>query len=129
VTGKAGGLLLANGLPENFIKVNPQFDAVYVDGNPSNSTYHSMQLQVTKRLSQGFTNQTSYTWGRTLSDSSNDGGNTAAGAATNHFYDPRNRSINKSVTSFHRTHTILSNGTFELPFGPNRRFLKSSSDG
>jgi hypothetical protein len=127
VTGKAGGLLLANGLPENFIKVNPQFDNVYIDGNPSNSTYHSMQLQVTKRLSQGFTNQTSYTWSRTLSDSSNDGGNTAAGAATNHFYDPRNRSINKSLTTFHRTHTILSNGTFELPFGRNRRFLKNNS--
>jgi hypothetical protein len=127
VTGRPGGLLLNSGLfPENFIKVNPQFGNVYTDGNPSNSTYHSMQLQITKRLSSGFTNQTSYTWSRTLSDSSNDGGNTAAGPETNHFFDPRNRSLNKSLVSFHRTHSILSNGTFELPFGPNRAFLNNA---
>jgi hypothetical protein len=126
VTGRAGGLMLRNGFAENLIKVNPQFDNVYLDGNPSNSTYHSMQLQLTKRLSGGFTNQTSYSWSRTLSDSSGDGGNTAAGPQTNHHYDPRNRALNKGLTSYHRTHTFLSNGTFELPFGPNRPFVNGS---
>jgi hypothetical protein len=127
VTGQAGGLLLNSGLfPHNFIKVNPQFANVYTDGNPSNSTYHSGQVQLTKRLSNGFTSQMSYTWSRTLSDSDSDGGNTAAGPETNHFFDPRNRALNKSIVSYHRTHSILSNGTFELPFGPNRRFLNSA---
>src|SRR5262249_13652754 len=65
ITGQAGGLLRNSGLfPENFIVVNPQFLTVRMDSNPGNSTYHAMQLQVTKRLSNGFTNQTSYTWSK-----------------------------------------------------------------
>jgi hypothetical protein len=121
-TGVPGGLLLTNGFTPNFIKVNPQFANVTLDGNTGNSTYHSLQLQLTKRLSQGFTNQTSYTWSRALGDNSSDGG-FAAFSTSNHWFDPRNRSLNKTLLSFHRTHSIQSNGTFELPFGPNRALL------
>jgi hypothetical protein len=106
--------------------VNPQFENVSLDGNPGNSTYHSMQLQLTKRLSHGFTSQMAYTWSRTLGNDSNDGG-FAAFATSNHWFDPRNRSLNKSLVAFHRTHDIRTNGTFELPFGPNRPFLNSGS--
>jgi hypothetical protein len=127
VTGRAGGLLLNSGVfTENFIKVNPQFENVSLDGNPGNSTYHSMQLQVTKRLAQGFTNQTSYTWSRTLGNDSNDGG-FASFSTSNHWFNPRDRSLNKALVAFHRTHDIRSNGTFELPFGPNRPFLNGGS--
>jgi hypothetical protein len=126
VTNIAGGLLLTNGFPTNFIKVNPQFENVSLDGNPGNSTYHSMQLQVTKRLSQGFTSQLAYTWSRTLGNDSNDGG-FAAFATSNHWFNPRDRSLNKALVSFHRTHDIRSNGTFELPFGPGRPLLNNSS--
>jgi hypothetical protein len=34
--------------------------------------------------------------------------------------------LNKSLLTFHRTHDFRSNGTFELPFGPNRKFLASA---
>src|SRR6266850_1928371 len=114
-TGQGGGLIRNGGLPENFIVVNPQFNEVVLHSNPGNSTYHSMQLQVTKRLSQGFTNQTTYTWSRTLGEADGDG--------ILNYLDPRNRSHNKSLLGFHRTHSFISNGTFELPFGPNRRLL------
>jgi hypothetical protein len=118
ITGVGGGLLRNSGLfPENFV-VNPQFASVRLDSNPANSTYHSMQLQVTKRLSSGFTNQTSYTWAKTLGEASDDG------AAT--YFDPKNRSLNKTLLDFHRTHAFLSNGTFELPFGPGRPYLNSA---
>src|SRR5439155_8838986 len=67
ITGKGGGFVRNSGMfAENFFVLNPQFNTVTLHGNLSNSTYHSLQLQVTKRLSQGFTNQTSYTWSRTL---------------------------------------------------------------
>jgi hypothetical protein len=119
ITGQGGGILRNSGLfPENFFVVNPQFNTVRLDSNPGNSTYHSMQLQITKRLSGGFTNQTSYVWSRTLGESSDDGSAT--------YLNPRNRSLNKSLLDFHRTHSILSNGTYELPFGPGRSFLTSA---
>ncbi|MBI2150456.1 MAG: hypothetical protein HYU27_07610, partial [Acidobacteria bacterium] len=111
--------------PQNFIKVNPQFGTVTLDGNPGNSTYHSMQLQVTKRLSQGFTTQMSYSWSRSIGNDSNDGG-FAAFTTSNHYFDPRNRALNKALLAFHRTHDIRGNGTFELPFGPGRRFLTNA---
>jgi hypothetical protein len=116
VTGVGGGLLRNSRLfPENFIVVNPQFASVYLDGSPGNSTYHSMNLQVTKRLSNGFTNQTAYTWSRSIGDNDED--------FEGSYMNPRNRKLDKSLLGFHRTHDIRSNGTFELPFGPNRRFL------
>jgi hypothetical protein len=74
-----------------------------------------MQLQLTKRLSQSFTTQASYTWSRALGES--DGDNVID------YVDPRNRSRNKAPLGFHRTQFFTANGTFELPFGPNRRFL------
>jgi hypothetical protein len=115
VTGENGGLLRRNGFAENFIVVNPQFSNVTMNGNPGNSTYHALQMQVTKRLAQGFTNQTSYTWSRSIGDSDGDG--------TINYRNGRDRSSQKALLSYHRTHNVQSNGTFELPFGPNRRLL------
>jgi Carboxypeptidase regulatory-like domain/TonB dependent receptor len=119
VTGQGGGLLRNSGLfPENFFAVNPQFASVRLDANASNSTYHSMQLQVTKRLSSGFTNQTSWTWSKSIGEGSDDGGQT--------YLNPRDRSLNKTLLAFDRRHSILSNGTYELPFGPGRPFLSGA---
>jgi len=118
VTGHAGGLLARNGFPDNFIVANPQYSAVVEGTNPGSSTYHAMQLQVTKRLSHGFTHYFAYTWSRSLGENSVD--------SLLEYWDPRNRSLNKSLLAFHRTHDFRSNGTFELPFGPNRKFLSGA---
>ena len=76
VTNVGGGLLRNSGLfPENFIVLNPQFLSVTLNANPANSTYHAGTLQITKRLSYGLTNQTSYTWSRSLGQT----GDTGAG--------------------------------------------------
>ena len=98
--------------------LNPQFQIVTLQSNPDNSTYHSLELQLTKRLSHGFTNQTTYTWSRALGVNDGDG-----------LYNPRdpsNRALDKALLGYHRTHNFISNGTFELPFGPNRKFLGNS---
>jgi hypothetical protein len=111
-TGQTGGMLRRNGFPENFIVANPQYSSASILGAGNNSTYHSMQMAVTKRLSNGFTNQTTYTWSRSIGTAGN--------------IDPRNRTLNKSLLGDHRTHDIRSNGTLELPFGPNRALLNNS---
>jgi TonB-dependent receptor-like protein/carboxypeptidase family protein len=115
----AGGLIKNAGLPENWLVPNPQYAAVVLSTNPGSSTYHSMNLQVTKRLSNGFASSFAYTWSRALGDASLDG-NTS-------YLDPNNHHLNKSLLTFHRTHDIRSNGTFELPFGTGRKFLSSSN--
>ena len=66
ITGHAGGLLAQNGFPNNFIVANPQYAAVVEGSNPGSSTYHAMNLQLTKRLSHGFTQYFAYTWSRSI---------------------------------------------------------------
>jgi len=115
ITNKGGGFVRNSGFPENFFVLNPQFNGVMAYGSGGSSTYHSLEVQMTKRLAQGLATQTTYTWSRTLGD--NDGDFFVD------YMDPNNRRLNKAVLGFHRTHAFLSNATFELPFGPNRSFL------
>src|SRR5438093_3030349 len=84
-------------------------------GNPSNSTYHALQLQFTRRLTNGFTNTTAWTWSKALGDAETDTGVV--------YRDPTRRSIEKRLLNFDRAHQISSNGTYELPFGPGHRLL------
>ncbi|MBI4476246.1 MAG: TonB-dependent receptor, partial [Acidobacteria bacterium] len=115
VTGAGGGFLRNGSFAEDFLVDYPQFTEMGLNGNAESSTYHSLQAQLTKRLSHGFTNQTSYTWSKTMGISS--GGTTR---------DPGNRNLDRAVLSFHRTHIVTSNGTYALPFGENRAFLGGS---
>ena len=118
ITGRGGGFVRNSGLPENFFVMNPQFQNVYLHSNPGSSTYHSMQVQVTKRFSQGFSSQASYTWSRALGESDGDG--------VVNYIDPSNRAAEKQLAGFHRTHFFSSNGTYQLPFGAGRAFLSDS---
>jgi hypothetical protein len=114
-TNVRGGLLTNGGLPQNFIKVNPQFQSINLITNAGNSTYHSLHLAVNKRMSQGITFQTQYAWSRTLGEQDEEG--------TVSYLNPRDRSLNKQLLGYHRTHDFRTNGVWQLPFGPNQRLL------
>ncbi len=118
-TNENGGILRNAKLPETYFVANPQFSSVTLNGNGSASTYHSLIVQVTKRLSNGFSNQTSYTLSKGLGDDSADN--------ASNFRDVTNRRMEKTRLSFDRTHSFRSNGTFELPFGSGRLLLRNSS--
>jgi len=126
MTGVAGGLLRNGGLPENLIVANPQFLNVEMSTNPGSSTYNSLVSQITKRFSHGFTNQVSYTWSRSLGEFDSDGARNTTDFSIFRVIDPRNRRVNKTLIN-HRTHDIRSNGTWELPFGPQKKMLSNSS--
>src|SRR5207245_8342824 len=104
--------------PENFFVLNPQFNLVNEHSNPGSSTYHSLQVSATKRLSQGLTNSFTYTWSRAIGENDGD--------AAIDYRDPNNRSSNKALLGFHRTHMFSTNGTYELPFGPGRPLLSNA---
>ena len=114
-TGANGGILRNAGLPDNFIVVNPQFRQVNMVTNSGNSTYHAMVLVLNRRFANGFTNQTSYTWSRTIGEQDEEG--------TVTYLNPRNRSLNKQLLGYHRTYDLRSNGIWQLPFGPGQKFL------
>jgi hypothetical protein len=119
--GVRGAIIRNAGLPENWITVNPQFNSVALHGNNDNSTYHSLVTQVRKRFSHGVTAEFAHTWSKSL-------GNTAvpAGVGTDTTVtarDPRNHALQKGLEAFDVRHAFNTYGSWDLPFGPNRRLL------
>jgi len=114
-TGVNGAVLRRSGLfPENFIRTNPQFGNATLQSNLGNANYHSMQAQITLRPIRGFSYQGGYTWSKNL-------------GRTGGFTNPIDRTPDYTLQSGHRAHDFRSNGTFELPFGPNQLLLRNAS--
>ena len=122
VGGLPPGQLLQNaGLPDTFFRLNPQFSNAWIVGNNSNSTYHGLKIETTRRYSAGMYFQFNYTFGKGLTDYQ--GGQSQADA----YRDNLNYRLDKTLQSFNATHVINANGLFELPFGQGKRWLDNSS--
>ncbi len=85
--------------------------------NGADSTYHALQLEVTRRFTEGLTFNANYTFGKTLTNSAGEG-------QTN--FDPildlANPGYDRNRAAYDVTHTFNANMIFELPFGRGRRF-------
>ena len=121
-TGEAGGLLRRAGLPENFIVVNPQFVAANLTGNFANSSYHSFQVDVTKRFSSGLQFQSNYTWSKALGEEEG-----ADQEMLDSYRNGRARSFDKRRMSFDVRHVMRNSWTYALPFGPGTNLLNSKN--
>lgn len=115
IGGSAGQLIRNGGFPENFIVNNPQFNGVQFNTNPGNSIYHSLQTSVTVRPIAGISYQGTYAWSKGI-QSDNNG-----------FLNVVDRALNRSIQQDTRKHEFRFNGTFEMPFGPNRLLFGNSS--
>jgi len=114
-TTVAGPVVPAGLFPENWISANPQFNNANYYSDAGSSIYHSLQVQATLRPTYGMSFQGTYLWSRTL-------GTPAAGHT-----NPAEREMDYTLAANHRTHEFRSNGTFELPIGPNKLLLPNSS--
>jgi hypothetical protein len=118
IAGLPGNLLTRAGLPQNFVVANPQFGASILLGNFSNSSYHSLQTEVTGSLGKNLDLQANWTWSRTIGDDEGAGQDLLNSYRTN-----RNRQLDKRLLLFHRTHVFRSNLIYNLPFGAKQRWL------
>jgi hypothetical protein len=110
-----GSVLRHSGLfPENFISTNPQFNNVTMLTNYDSNNYHSLQTEITLRPISGISGQATYSWSKNL----------GLGDLTN----PVDRRADYTHVGNNRGHQLRTNGTFELPFGPNK-FLFGNSSG
>lgn len=115
VAGRNGGLLSVAQLPENFVVVNPQFAAATVLGNFASSTYHSFQVDVSKRLSKGLSMQANYTFSKALGEEEG-----AGQEMLDSYRTLRNRSLEKRLMTFSVPHMFRSNWLYELPLAKRR---------
>ena len=78
------------------------------------ANYNALQASVTKQLSKGLQFLGSYTWSRTLDETSGSGGNQVfeLWLLTNNQLNPRQ---NYGPTDFDRTHRAVFNFTWDLP--------------
>ena len=122
----------ASGASPFFFQPFPQFTgAVNVLDSNDISTYHAMELQVSRRFSQGFSFQGAYTWAKSLDTRSFDPTQTqvsrgtlqSAGATP---FDLRNRRLNYARSDFDRRHSLQGYMVYDLPFGSGRQFLKDA---
>ncbi|MCI0348520.1 MAG: hypothetical protein L0Z53_03765, partial [Acidobacteriales bacterium] len=104
-------------LPISYFFRNP---GTYVGdflGNNSFSTYHSLQMELRRRLSKGLDVQANYTFGKVLTDFPGSQANFSA------LMDNAQPALEKMRPDFDITHTFNANFLYELPFGANQRFL------
>lgn len=102
-----------------------------IDSN-SYSNYHGGVFQLSRRFTQGYEFTVSYTLSRSQDDKSYDPTFTRISAGTGQSaqstpFDAEDRSLNYGLSDFDRTHALQGTAFFELPFGPNRRFLNSTN--
>lgn len=94
--------------------------------NRAKSWYDGLQVQLQRRLADGFQFRASYTWSKTLDQST--GVFNGAGEIRGNDGGPQNPlDLNldqeKGLSSLHAKHLFSSNLIYELPFGRGRRFL------
>lgn len=88
-------------------------------GSRANSNYNSGIVKVQQRFNKGFTYLVSYTWARSIDDSSairtNDGDNLFP-ASTYDF------TLERGLSQFHQLHRFATSLLYELPFGRGKRY-------
>lgn len=116
------------------IRPFPQYGSVDHPENPIGSvSYNGLQASLQKRYSQGLTFLLAYTFSKAIGDvdsneSSSAGAENAifAGSFFQDYYNPRAQT---SVTSSDIPHVLSLTYTYELPFGPGKRFLNRGAAG
>jgi hypothetical protein len=94
--------------------VNPNYGSIRGLIWGADSVYHSLQIGVSKRLTRGLQFQASYTWSKSLDDTSSSLAPDAFGnsISTLPFFDPRR---GRGASDFNIPRLLVLNGTWRLP--------------
>jgi hypothetical protein len=84
------------------------------------SSYHALVLRGEKRYESGLTFLTSYVFSKTVTLRA-DRANAGDGRAMNHY----DRNADEGLSAFDQPHALKLNYSYELPFGPDKPFLKA----
>jgi hypothetical protein len=107
--------------------LSPQFASLYAWRSNSNSTYHALQLNLRKNMSQGLQLDFNYTFSKSIdlaSDAQRIQGTTGGlGGQVINVWDPNQH---RGVSDFDTTHQINVNWIAELPFGRGKYIARDS---
>jgi hypothetical protein len=117
----------ANAIPANFFVANPNALFARFLTNEAGSNYHSLQVELRRRFSQGLQFQAAYTFSKALSDTTELYGNSFASQSDlASYYTLRNKRENWTRSPQDQTHRFVANALYELPFGRGKQFASNS---
>ena len=103
---------------------HPQFTGISTEpGLIANSSYNGLQLLAEKRYSNGLQFLVTYTWSKSIDDSSNADDNVTWLGSFTSLQDPNKPGLERSLSTFDIPHVIQFSYTYDLPFGRNRALL------
>jgi len=98
------------------------------DSQDINSSYHSLQLSLEKRMSHGLTILGNYTWSKSIDDLPNGGGVADIGADTvsaRPWDDPLRHQFDRGPSDFDHAHRFVASYVWQLPgFSKTNRVLR-----
>jgi hypothetical protein len=106
-----------------------QEDNSFSPDRSGNSTYHAMQLQLNKRVSEGLTFLVSYTVSKNITDADSAGPGVSGFIGTNSFIGENsyNRKTEKAVSQLDTPQSLVASFFYELPAGHGKRFMNDSA--
>lgn len=107
---------------------NPAFGPMLFIGNDVQSFYHSLQLSMQRRMTQGLQFQGSYTLSKSIDDASGPFLSdfvTGAGPVQDYFC----RKCDRARSAWDARHSFVFNWTYDLPLGSGKNFLSQVSGG
>jgi len=119
--GELANTYMTNGLngSVNFY-TNPNLQGANTVTNGGSSSFHSLQLEATKRTRVGLQAQFSYVFGKSLANTSGD-----LQSNFEPLLDNGNPRLENARTPYDIRHSFKANYYYELPFGPGKRWGSS----
>jgi hypothetical protein len=103
---------------------HPQFTGVATEPQMiSNSIYHGLQLLAEKRYSNGLQFLVTYTWSKSIDDSSNADDNVTWLGSFTSLQDPNKPQLERSLSTFDIPHVFQFSYSYDLPFGRGKMLL------
>jgi len=110
---------ITNSFPLNYFVANPWANSALVIDNSGWSYYDGLEMEINRRMANGFVIQGTYTLSKVLTDttflnSQNEGQN---------YLSVLNRRLDKFRAGFDTTHSVAANFLYPLPVGKGKKFL------
>lgn len=104
--------------PKDGGPINPAFGSITVINTDAQSFYNALQVSANKALSSGLSLQASYTFSKSVDDSS-------VGHQTNTGQYPPRRTLDRSLSNFDIRHRLVFSYFYNIPFGSGQRWGNS----
>jgi hypothetical protein len=99
-------------------RLYPAFGAITLAASDGWSSYHSMQVKVERRFSQGLGMLAAYTWAKAMDQH---GGEAEQGGG---IQNPTNRAASRGLAGFDLRHRFSVAVNYDLPFGAGQRYAQ-----